>query len=164
MGSNVHASTSAEGLTAQGVTPVLIHIPKFNLSVTVESCSLKKDGSLELPESGDVAGWFTNSSKPGASGNAVIAGHVDDFTGPAAFFPLKNLVAGDEIIVESADSQTLVFQVTDLKAYPRENAPIQQIFGYSSKPRLNLITCHGLFNRDLKTHEERLVIFTDLKG
>ena len=36
------------------------------------------------------------------------------------------------------------------------------VFGYSYRSNLNLITCTGDFNREKGTHEERLVVYTEL--
>jgi sortase A len=51
------------------------------------------------------------------------------------------------------------FQVERVQAYEKEDkAPICKIFGLSNESRLNLITCTGLYNRDTKEHEKRLVV------
>ncbi len=124
--------------------------------------SFNQEGDLELPSTSDSAVWYTNTSKPGAIGNAVIAGHVDDLTGPAIFYELHELLIGDHIIVEGENGDSYVFEVAAIESYPRNAAPISEIFGSASEPKLNLITCHGVFNQKLKTHEERLVIYTKL--
>ncbi|WP_078577251.1 class F sortase [Salipaludibacillus agaradhaerens] len=150
-------------VSEHGMIPVMIQIPKLGIAAEIVPCHMNKDGSMQVPEKGDVAGWMTNSPIPGDEGNAVIAGHVDDFTGPAIFFSLKNLVHGDEILIKDAHGLTLTFEVAKIEIYPNHYAPIDTIFGYASTPKLNLITCHGLFDRKRKTHEERLVVYTELK-
>ncbi|MCR6110239.1 class F sortase [Bacillus sp. A301a_S52] len=152
-----------EPVSEKGIEPAMIQIPTLGISAEVVTCHMNKDGSLQVPERGDVAGWMTNSPMPGDKGNAVIAGHVDDYTGPAIFFSLKKLVQGDEIVITSAYGSTLTFEVEKIEVYPNHYAPIDTIFGYASTPKLNLITCHGLFDRKRKTHEERLVVYTELK-
>jgi sortase A len=52
------------------------------------------------------------------------------------------------------------FQVERVQAYEKDKAPIRNIFGLSNESRLNLITCTGLYNRDTKEHEKRLVVYT----
>ncbi|WP_158282128.1 class F sortase [Salipaludibacillus keqinensis] len=145
-----------------GFIPTAIHIPSLDISTSVLPSGISNEGEFEVPSTGDTTVWFTNSFKPGANGNAVIAGHVDDFTGPAIFFTLKHASIGDLVIVEGEKNESFTFQVVSIESYPRRSAPIQQIFGYSSKPKLNLITCHGAYNRNKRTHEERLVIYTEL--
>lgn len=46
---------------------------------------------------------------------------------------------------------------------PRASAPIDEIFQTAEGQYLNLITCSGTFNRSAGTHEERLVVFAELK-
>ena len=145
-----------------GIVPTSIHIPSLNLSAFVESSGLNQDGELPVPLTGESAVWYSNTSKPGAIGNSVIAGHVDDFSGPALFFDLQHLLIGDEIIIEGEGGYTFTFEVVSIESYPRNSAPISHIFGFSSKPQLNLITCHGVFDQKLGTHEERLVVYTTL--
>ncbi|UTR14226.1 class F sortase [Salipaludibacillus sp. LMS25] len=158
-----HIESAPQSVGDNGIQPVMIQIPKLGITAEVIPCHLNKDGSMEVPERGELAGWMTNSSMPGAKGNAVIAGHVDDFTGPAVFFTLKNLEQGDDIVIKSEYGSTLTFEVTKIEVYPNNHAPIDTIFGYASRPKLNLVTCHGLFDRKRKTHEERLVVYTELK-
>ena len=40
---------------------------------------------MGVPKGFDTVGWFGEGTKPGAPGNAVMAGHVDSKTGPAVF-------------------------------------------------------------------------------
>jgi len=145
-----------------GLNPDSIHIPSLNLSASVTSGRMNRDGTLTVPTSGDSAVWYSNSSKPGAIGNAVIAAHFDDLTGPALFFDLQLMMIGDKVIIEGDNGDSFTFEVVSIESYPRTAAPIPQIFGFSTKPQLNLITCHGSFNRKLGTHDERLVVYTKL--
>ncbi|WP_181186134.1 class F sortase [Alkalicoccus urumqiensis] len=151
------------GGSAGGIIPVTLSIPAIDVEGPVLPVGLEEDGAMEVPETGDDIGWFERGVKPGAQGNAVLAGHVDDLTGPAIFFDLEKLEAGDEITVTSADGESLTFVVTHKEAYPYQDAPIDEVFGATSSRRLNLITCTGEFDRDAGTHRERLVVFTELK-
>ncbi|MEK1829335.1 class F sortase [Priestia megaterium] len=66
--------------------------------------------------------------------------------------------------VRDAQGTTLTFDVKRIKSYPRDKAPLNEIFGYSNKRNLNLITCTGTFDRAEGTHQERLVVYTELKA
>ncbi|MFG6149669.1 class F sortase [Halobacillus sp. B23F22_1] len=87
--------------------------------------------------------------------------HVDSYKGPAVFFDLDQLQTGDEVLIYGQGS-ILTFEVKEVVAYPTKKAPINQIFGSSDSPSLNLITCTGLYNREAETHQERLVVYTEL--
>lgn len=150
------------GSSSQGVIPVTVEIPAIDVKADVTEVGLEDSGAMEVPEDGDLVGWFNRGVKPGATGNAVLAGHVDDRSGPAIFFDLKDLKIGDEIIITDEDGTVLTFQVKDREVYPYDDAPISKVFGPSSSRNLNLITCTGEFDRDQGTHRERLVLFTEL--
>lgn len=158
-------STAIEPVSvkSEGVTPSSIAIPALDINASIEEVGLTEDREMDVPEDGDIVGWFHQGAKPGAQGNAVLAGHVDDLSGPAIFYDLHKLEAGDEIIIESADEETLTFEVTEMEVYPYDDAPVSELFGPSSSKNLNLITCTGEFDDEVGTHNERLVVFTELQ-
>ena len=47
---------------------------------------LTASGALQVPPTASIAGWYTGSPRPGATGSAVIAGHIDSYLGPGVFF------------------------------------------------------------------------------
>ncbi|QKS72873.1 class F sortase [Paenalkalicoccus suaedae] len=143
--------------------PTRIQIPSIGVDAPISNVGILENGEMGVPEAMDEVGWFEPGFSPGEQGNSVLAGHVDSRTGPAVFFDLEQLVEGDEITVIGDEGQELVFEVVGKQTYPYDNAPIQTIFGPSDGRNLNLITCTGTFNRDARTHEDRLVVFTQLK-
>ncbi|WP_432353018.1 class F sortase [Sporosarcina sp. A2] len=157
---------SADGLLLKaeqkGITPVSIEIPSINVKATIENVGELENGQMGVPQGVDNVGWFEPGTLPGDQGSSVMAGHIDSLTGPAIFYKLDKLKKGDEVIVRDADGKSLTFLVTGAKRYPRKEAPIKEIFGFSYGSRLNLITCTGEFNKKAKTHEERLVVYTEL--
>jgi LPXTG-site transpeptidase (sortase) family protein len=159
--------TPPEGLKlkadTEGIVPYSIEIPSLDVKTTIEKVGRLKNGQMGVPKGFDTVGWFGDGANPGAPGNAVMAGHVDSKTGPAVFYKLEDLEKGDEVIVKDKDGKTLTFEVTGKEAYDRKSAPVDKIFDYSYGSKLNLITCTGNFNRDEGTHEERLVVYTELK-
>lgn len=146
----------------EGITPVEIRIPTLDIEAEIEDVGILDNGQMGVPEDVNGVGWFEPGTNPGAIGNSVMAGHVDSKVGPAIFFDLESLVPGDEIIIVSETGEELTFKVTDKESYDRKEAPIEQIFGATNSRSLNLITCSGLFNREEGTHDERLVVYTEL--
>ncbi|MEW4284564.1 class F sortase [Priestia koreensis] len=143
---------------AKGVKPVRISIPSLGIRADVESVGLTSHGKMELPSDDKRTAWYENGAHPGEQGNAVIAGHVDNKTGPSVFFDLKRIKPGDKIIVSGKSGEELTFIVQEKKSYPYDDAPIPAIFGFSQQRKLNLITCTGDFDRKKKTHLKRLVV------
>ncbi|KGX89642.1 hypothetical protein N781_07720 [Pontibacillus halophilus JSM 076056 = DSM 19796] len=146
----------------KGITPVKLSIPKISVEAEVNAVGILDNGQMGVPEQTEDIGWFEPGVKPGQTGNAVVAGHVDSIEGPAVFFDLEKLARGDELTIEGKDGQTLTYVVKRLQRYVTAEAPIEEIFGETEKKRLNLITCTGTFNHDLGSHEERLVVYTEL--
>jgi len=160
------SSPSAEGLSLTdnrvGIEPTRIEIPKLNVDAVIEDVGRIENGQMGVPQNPDNVGWFEPGVKPGAQGNAVMAGHIDSLTGPSVFYDLEKLKQGDEIIVHGKDDEAIRFVVTKTETYPRNDSPVDDIFGFNYSSGLTLITCTGEFNRKAKTHEERFVVYTEL--
>lgn len=131
--------------TATDARPVSIDIPAINLHSTLQTLGLDATGALEPPTNLTQAGWYTGSPVPGQNGPSVIAGHVDSFAGPAVFFNLKSLNAGDRITVGLSSGQSVAFQVMLVQHYPKAQFPTVDVYGARPDPELRLITCGGAF-------------------
>ncbi|MBO9597159.1 MAG: class F sortase [Cohnella sp.] len=142
-----------------GITPSRLYIPVIDLHANIESVEVLDNGQMGVPNRSDTVGYLPNGIWPGAVGNAVLDGHYDSRTGPAVFYRLKQLKAGDIIIVKNERGEAIEFAVRSVQTYGKSAAPIPMIFGPTSESRLNLITCAGKFSRKLKEHQERLVVF-----
>ncbi|AQQ55626.1 class F sortase [Planococcus lenghuensis] len=160
----VTANTPEPAVEVAGITPVAIELPAIGEKAEVIEVGQTEEGAMEAPSNIYQIGWYAPGTKPGSSGNAVMAGHVDGLTSPGTFYNLKKLEPGDEIHITGTSGMKLTFVVTDKKSYVPEEAPLEEIFGPSSESRLNLITCTGVFNDDTGLYEERLVVYTELVG
>ncbi len=141
-----------------GVEPVRIEIPAIGVDANVVDLAIGP-GDPEVPEEWDDAGWYTNTRNPGEIGPSVVAGHIDSKSGPAVFYRLDELVAGDEIIVSGEDGESRTFVVQDSGQYPKENLP-DEVFGYGERvPELRVITCGGSFDRSVGHYEDNLVVY-----
>jgi sortase (surface protein transpeptidase) len=149
-------------LIESGIVPVRLEAPTIDLQTDVIEVGLLDDGQMEAPKAFDKVGWFAPGYKPGMQGNAVIAGHLDHYTGPAVFYNLRRLKPGAPVYVSDSDGNRLTFIVTELKTYRADDAPLDRIFGPSDKRRLNLITCAGTFDKKTQQSSHRLVVFTEL--
>ena len=142
--------------------PVKIQIPKLKLDTSIYAAPLSSEGKMEITDNADEVAWFSDGVLPGMPGSAVIAGHVDNYTGPAVFFYLKRLEPGDSIFITDKFGERLEFVVKKVEKYPYDQAPIQLIFGPSTKRKLNLITCTGKYDRKTNIHAERLVVYSEM--
>lgn len=144
------------------LNPVRLCIPSVELSTKIVPVHVMPDGRLGVPKSSQVAGLFVDGVMPGQRGNALISGHVDNYKGPAVFYPLKKLQPGAYIFLFDEKNNYLMYEVMEVESYFTKDAPLQRIFGDTSEYRMNLITCTGKYNRNKKEHEQRLVVYTRL--
>ena len=159
---NPQASAKANPIWA--VTPDLtgpptrLRIAAIGVDTTLESLHLARDGTLMPPTSFAKAGWYADGTAPGDQGPAVIAGHVDSRTGPAVFYRLRELAAGDRIDVVRG-GRTVRFTVISAAWYPKTHFPTDQVYGPTPDRQLRLITCGGVFDHRLRSYRDNLVVY-----
>ena len=153
-----------ERLTASGpaVPPVRLVIPAIGVATGLTRLGLEPDGAMAVPDDFQEAGWFTQGPAPGQPGPAVIAGHVDSQSGPAVFYRLRELRAGQAILVQRADGTRLRFVVEGARSYPKAAFPTAAVFGPVPGAALRLITCGGAFDRASRSYRDNLVVFARL--
>jgi len=142
--------------------PYRLMIPEISVDSPIEGVGVDQQGNMAVPSDAVHVAWYKYSSRPGATGVAVINGHMNTKYAPQAiFYKLDELERGDEIKIKTADAQILVFRVTHKKEYPYDT-PTEEIFlSQSETSKVNLITCSGEWLRDKKTYSKRLVVFTE---
>jgi len=149
---------------AQAARPVWVSVPAIGVRTSLVNLGLNRNGTLQVPASTAVAGWFTGSPRPGMVGSAVIAGHVDSRAGPGIFFWLRTLRPGDRVYVGRADGTMAVFTVTRVRMYAKDQFPTAAVYGPVPDAELRLITCGGVFDRSLGSYLSNVVVFARLTG
>lgn len=157
---------AVQGVEAEQVSePQTLTIPKLGVNAAVEIVGEDAAGRMDVPKGVFNVGWYGPGFKPGEKGNAVMAGHLDTTTGaPAVFYYMNQLSQGDQIIVTDKNGKNLTFEVVEMRSYPFDQVPLQEIFGLSDKPKLNLITCTGVWNQGSRNYSNRLVVSAELKS
>ncbi|MGI8722206.1 MAG: sortase domain-containing protein [Geodermatophilaceae bacterium] len=142
------------------IAPVQVMIPAINVDSPLVNLGLNADGTLEVPSDFAKAGWFTGGNYPADPSGppGLIAGHVDDYTGPAVFYELSSLVAGDEVQVVRADNTVAVFVVTATAQFPKDAFPADQVYAPVPGSELVLITCTGEFNENARSYLDNFVV------
>ena len=139
--------------------PVRLEIPSIGVSTDLVALGLNPDGTMQVPTKWEEAGWYARGPRPGEDGPAVIAGHVDSTSGPAVFFRLHDLRAGDEVLVTRADHSVVRFVIDRLQQFPKASFPTAAVFGATPGPTLRLITCTGAFDETARSYLDNLVAF-----
>ena len=144
--------------------PVWLTIPALGVKAPIVTLGLNRNGTLQVPSSTTVVGWYTNSPRPGATGSAVIAGHVDSRSGPGVFFWLRTMRRGERIYVQRADGTLAVFTVTAVRTYAKARFPTATVYGPVPDAELRLITCGGTFDYARGSYLSNVVVYARLSG
>jgi hypothetical protein len=143
--------------------PVRLEIPAIGVRTRLIRLGITKAGTLQVPASSSVAGWYTGSPRPGAVGSAVIAGHIDSVLGPGVFFRLRLVRPGELIYVRRANHSLAVFRVTHVRSYLKARFPTQAVYGPVPDAQLRLITCGGTFDAATGHYLSNVVVFAILQ-
>lgn len=146
--------------------PLRLKIPRIGVDATVQPVGQEADGSMGSPSGPWSVGWWDRGYRPGEPGSAVIDGHVDYHNvGPAVFWRLRDLQPGDRIEVTMPGSRILTFVIERTEVYAADDdSVLGTIFAPSDVPRLNLITCTGVFDPAHRNYDRRLVVFSKLQS
>ena len=150
--------------TVQTPKPVWLTIPAIGVKAPIVTLGLNRNGTLQVPSSTTVVGWYTGSPRPGAIGSAVIAGHVDSRSGPGVFFWLRSLHRGERIYVRRADGTLVAFTVTAVRMYAKAQFPTATVYGPVPDAELRLITCGGTFDYVRGSYLSNVVVYARLSG
>ena len=142
--------------------PVALRIPAIGVAVSLSTLGLNPDRTVQVPTNYQQPGWFRLGPSPGQVGSAVILGHVDDRSGPAVFFRLKSLKAGDKVEVSLANGVVAHFEVTTVATYPKKAFPAQQVYASHGYSALQLVTCGGQFDKRAGSYLSNVVAYTTL--
>lgn len=141
------------------VEPVRLRVPSLGLDVPLDAVGVRDDGQMEIPEDADRAGWYRFGPVPGAdTGSVVIAGHVDDRSGPGAFLALTQAQEGSEVLVELADGTELRYTVTAREQIAKPELPVADLFDRDGPPLLRLVTCTGEWSSAASSYTDNLVL------
>jgi hypothetical protein len=155
---------AAPPATAQVVPePTGLAIPVIGVRTALIRLGITATGDLQVPGNTAVAGWYTGSPRPGATGSAIIAGHIDSTSGPGVFFRLRELRPGDLVYVRRGHARIAVFKVTDVRSYLKSNFPTEAVYGPVPDAQLRLITCGGTFDPATGHYLSNVVVFAVLQ-
>lgn len=148
-----------EGDPAASVAPARVRVPVAGIDVGTERLRLDDRGRLRAPRAWQRAGWWAAGPAPGDVGPAVLAGHVDSPTGPAAFTGLGAVRPGDLVVVERVDGSTVRFAVDRSAVVAKDDFPTAAVYGPTPDRQLRLVTCDGPYLSDAGGYQANLVVW-----
>jgi len=144
------------------IVPTSIEIPGIGVRSSLALLRLNSHGALTPPKDPEQAGWFSGGPVPGDRGPAVIAGHLDSFTGPAVFLRLGQLRPGNLIVVHRSDGTSVDFRVLTTRTYPKNAFPSSAVYGPVPVAALRLITCGGAYDHARRRYPDDVVVFAQV--
>jgi Sortase domain len=139
--------------------PEALIIPAIGVQTRLIRLGRTPDGTLQVPHTTSVAGWYTGSPRPGELGAAVIAGHVDSVSGPGVFFRLDLLRPHNLILVRRADHSLAAFRVVSVRTYAKSHFPTAAVYGPAPVAELHLVTCGGTFDAATGHYLSNVIVF-----
>jgi len=161
------AQSPRDGIAMPRSVPVAVTIPAIGVRARIIPLGLTPDGSIAVPSLSTpfLTSWYDLGPAPGEAGAAVLLGHVDAAgVGPAVFYRLGDLRAGDLIDVARGDGRIAVFRVSSVDVYPQYSFPAALVYGSTPRPTLRLVTCGGQFDWITHLYLDRIVVFADFAG
>jgi sortase (surface protein transpeptidase) len=158
------AKAPRPGSRRRAARPTGLIIPAIGVRTRLIRLGLTAAGTLQVPATSNVAGWYDRSPRPGAVGSAIIAGHIDSLAGPAVFFRLHTLRRGDRVYVRRAGGTFAVFRVTAVRTYSKDRFPTAAVYGPTPNPQLRLITCGGAFDPAIGSYLSNVVVYAVAAG
>ncbi|AEE47474.1 peptidase C60 sortase A and B [Cellulomonas fimi ATCC 484] len=146
--------------------PVRVTVPSVGVDLPVEPVGVDADGTMALPASADVAGWYQFGPAPASpAGSTLVAAHVDArSTGVGPFSRLRDVAVGAQVDVVQADGTTTAYRVLDVVRIAKEEAPVDTWFDRDGPRRLVLVTCGGAFRRDVGHYADNVVVTAEPIG
>jgi sortase (surface protein transpeptidase) len=143
--------------------PLRVTIPAIGVDAALMPVGLKPDGAMQTPDFG-LAAWYSPGPRPGEPGPSVLVAHVDSAAnGPDVFFRLRDLAAGDEVVVHYRTS-AVTFVVTGKEQAAKTALPANKIWNGATAPVLRLITCGGAFDRAARSYLDNVIVYADQLG
>ena len=157
------AAVPEPSATGQVAKPASLVIPSIGVKTKLVRLGRTSSGAMQVPATAAVAGWYTGSPRPGATGAAVIAGHIDSQSGPGIFYRLRFMHSGELIYVRRGDGSLAVFRVTAVHTYLKAAFPTNAVYGAVPNAQLRLITCGGTFDFSTGHYLSNVIVFATLR-
>jgi len=75
------------------------------------------------------------------------------------FFRLRELRAGDPVVITRSDGKDVTFQVNAVEQYPKGAFPSNAVYGPAPGSSLRLITCGGTFDAAARSYRDNIVVY-----
>jgi sortase (surface protein transpeptidase) len=151
---------TAVALPLRPAATTAVRVPSIGIDTRrLMELGLKEDRSLQVPPDATTVGHYLRAAAPGGRGPAIYASHVDYRGVEGGFVHLKDVEAGDQVLLERADAVTVVYTVERVEQVAKDNFPTAEVYGPTSEPEIRLVTCGGELDSDARSYDDNIVVF-----
>jgi hypothetical protein len=138
--------------------PSRLVVERLRVQAPIEVKGVDAQNQMQAPDRPEDAAWYRFSARPGSGSNAVFSGHRDFAkVGPAIFWHLDQLVAGDAIDVVSDHRTEIRYRVARVTSYRVTAMPMAQLLAADRGDEITIITCAGRYTPSAG-YDSRLVV------
>jgi Sortase domain len=154
------AGRTAVELPLEPADTAAVRVPSIGVDTRrLLELGLKEDKSLQVPPDATTVGHYSGAAAPGERGPAIYASHVNYRGVDGGFAHLKDVEAGDQVLIDRADGVTVVYTVERVDEVSKNAFPTMAVYGPTVGPEIRLITCGGDFDSDVRSYEDNIVVF-----
>jgi LPXTG-site transpeptidase (sortase) family protein len=157
------AQPAANGANTPPADPAWVSIPALGIQAPIVAVGLDQNGAMAAPQLAGEVAWYRLGPRPGETGNAVLAGHVDWYGKSGAFANLDQIAPGDMVQVGDDGGHIYLYMVREKQVYEAADAPVDQVFGQTADATLTLITCGGPYDATRGVYRDRIVVRAGLE-
>jgi hypothetical protein len=151
----------ADQPAARPLVPVALRLRSIDVDALIVPTGVdRRTGQMAVPDNVRDVAWYEFGPRPGESGSAVLAAHVDlAGQGPGVFFHLREVDPGDIVEIEFSDGTTELFRAGARAIYQKEELPLETVFSKGGSPVLTMITCGGGFSESSGSYDSNIVVY-----
>jgi len=145
--------------------PRQLIIDSLGIDTNILPMSVLASGALDAPKTAWDVGWYNGSALPGAGyGALLIDGHVNDsLDRPGVFAAIGTLKSGDILKIQRGDGAEFSYNVKLVEQKPTSQVDMNRLLrpATEGKEGVNLITCGGTYNKQTKTYDDRILVYSE---
>lgn len=139
--------------------PKYIKLPSIGAEGYIQNVGIDQNKEVAVPNNIHMAGWFTDSVRPGEKGLSIIDGHLNGRSNAGIFENLEKIEKDATYTVEFGDGTIKEFKVIGVKTV-NTNEAASVLFSQepTATNQLNLVTCGGNFDPAARLYDKRVIV------